>query len=116
MIDRETLNRIGTMNKRPSKKQLRAQLNQDVTDFLSHGGEVNEFQRGRSGLENGHLDERRAGVDQPKQTRPLLDSEMQAVDARKKPKAATKPPSSNRPKKKIIYDDFGEPVREVWVD
>jgi hypothetical protein len=40
---------------------------------------------------------------------------VSALDNRKKPKkpeAAKK--ASKRPKKKIIYDDFGEPLREVW--
>jgi hypothetical protein len=42
---------------------------------------------------------------------------VSALDSRKKKKAPPKPAKvSKSPKKKIIYDDFGEPVREVWAD
>ena len=105
------------MNRRPTKKQLRQQLNQDMEDYLSHGGEVVSAQRGESALVNGKLDDRRTGFEQPKQERTRLDEQMQAVDARKKPQ---KPENNKgrikRPHKKTIYDDFGEPIREVWVD
>ncbi|MDB4309084.1 hypothetical protein N9913_02120 [Porticoccaceae bacterium] len=42
---------------------------------------------------------------------------VSALDSRKKKKTPPKPVKvSKRPKKKLIYDDFGEPVREVWTD
>ena len=42
---------------------------------------------------------------------------VNALDSRKKKKTPPKPIKvSKRPKKKIIYDDFGEAVREVWTD
>jgi hypothetical protein len=42
---------------------------------------------------------------------------VSALDSRKKKKTPSKPiKASKRPKKKLIYDDFGEPVREVWTD
>jgi len=104
------------MTKRPTKKQLRQQLNQDIEDFLDHGGAVHEFQRGESALINGKLDDRRTGFEQPRQERTPLEAEMQAVDARKKPVKPSSEKKSHRPRKKVIYDDFGEPVREVWLD
>lgn len=104
------------MNKRPTKKQLRQQLSQDIEDFLDHGGAVHEFERGESGLINGRLDDRRTGFEQPKQERTPLQAEMQAVDARKKPDKSSSVKTTSRPRKKIIYDDFGEPIREVWLD
>ena len=104
------------MTKRPTKKQLRQQLNQDIDDFLDQGGAVHEFQRGESGLINGKLDDRRTGFEQPRQERTPLQAEMQAVESRKKPVKSSSSKTTSKPRKKVIYDDFGEPVREVWVD
>lgn len=104
------------MNKRPTKREIRQQMNNEVDQYLGQGGEVREFQRGESGLVNGKLDDRSSGFEQGKQQRTPLLEELKAVDDRKKPTSNTAPPKSNRPRKKIIYDDFGEPVREIWID
>jgi len=37
-------------------------------------------------------------------------------DARRKPQKKTTAKRSSGPKKKVIYDDFGEPLRVVWED
>jgi hypothetical protein len=53
----------------------------------------------------------------PRQTRTYINDVISALDRRKNKKPllnSSKP--INRPKKKIIYDDFGEPIREVWSD
>jgi len=103
------------MNKRPTKREIRQQMTNEVDQYLNQGGEVREFQRGESGLINGKIDDRSSGFEQGKQQRTPLLEELKAVDDRKKP-ASSPSPKSNRPRKKIIYDDFGEPVREVWID
>jgi hypothetical protein len=104
------------MNKRPTKREIRQQMNSEVDKYLDTGGEVREFQRGESGLINGRIDDRSSGFEQGKQQRTPLLEELKAVDDRKKPASSTGPAKVSRPRKKIIYDDFGEPVREVWVD
>lgn len=104
------------MNKRPTKREIRQQMTNEVDQYLNQGGEVREFQRGESGLVNGKIDDRSSGFEQGKQQRTPLLEELKAVDDRKKPASSPSPPKSNRPRKKIIYDDFGEPVREVWID
>jgi hypothetical protein len=103
------------MNKRPTKREIRQQMNNEVDQYLTKGGEVREFQRGESGLVNGKIDDRSSGFEQGKQQRTPLIDELKAVDDRKKPANAT-PVKSNRPRKKIIYDDFGEAVREIWIE
>jgi hypothetical protein len=103
------------MNKRPTKREIRQQMNNEVDQYLTKGGEVREFQRGESGLVNGKIDDRSSGFEQGKQQRTPLVDELKAVDDRKKTANAT-PPKNNRPRKKIIYDDFGEAVREIWID
>jgi hypothetical protein len=104
------------MNKRPTKREIRQQMSSEVDQYLNKGGEVREFQRGESGLINGKIDDRSSGFEQGKQQRTPLIDELKAVDERKKPASTTSPVKTNRPKKKIIYDDFGEPVREVWIE
>lgn len=104
------------MNKRPTKREIRQQMDNEVDQYLNKGGEVREFQRGESGLVNGKLNDRSSGFEQGKQKRTPLIDELKAVDERKKPASSATPVKSSRPKKKIIYDDFGEPIREVWIE
>ena len=104
------------MNKRPTKREIRQQVDNEVDQYLNKGGEVREFQRGESGLVNGKLNDRSSGFEQGKQKRTPLIDELKAVDERKKPASSATPVKSSRPKKKIIYDDFGEPIREVWIE
>jgi hypothetical protein len=104
------------MNKRPTKREIRQQMNNEVEQYLDQGGEVRAFQRGESGLVNGKIDDRSSGFEQGKQQRTPLMEELKAVDERKKSANSTGPVKPRRPTKKIIYDDFGEPIREIWVD
>lgn len=103
------------MHKRPTKREIRQQMQQEVSQYLTEGGEVQEFQRGESGLVNGKLDDRSSGFEQGKQQRTPLSDVLNTVDERKK-SGNPAPVKPRRPQKKIIYDDFGEPIREVWVD
>ncbi len=104
------------MHKRPTKREIRQQMQSEIESFLDQGGAVHEFQRGESGLINGKIDDRSSGFEQGKQTRTPLVDELKAVDERKKSGSAPAPAKPSRPRKKIIYDDFGEPIREVWID
>lgn len=111
------------MTKRPSKKELREQLNRDTSEFLQHGGCVNEVQRGVSGLINGRYDESSIAFEQ-KQDRTPVSEVLNTIDERREQMkeakrsqrsgASSPSHSTKRPKKKIIYDDFGEPLRVVW--
>lgn len=103
------------MKKRPTKRELRRQLNDEIESYLNNGGVVHEFNRGESGLTDGRYSSQNPVFDQPKQERTDLKDVMQTLDARKSPakKSPEKPPE---PKMKVIYDDFGEPVRTVWSD
>lgn len=104
------------MHKRPTKREIRQQMQQEIEHYLDQGGQVHEFQRGESGLINGKLDDRSTGFEQGKQTRTSLTEVLNTVDQRKKSGNAPLISKPSRPKKKIIYDDFGEPIREVWVE
>ena len=104
------------MHKRPTKREIRQQMQQEVSQYLTTGGEVQEFQRGESGLVNGKLDDRSSGFEQGKQQRTPLSDVLNTVDERKKSTTPAVPVKPRRPYKKIIYDDFGEPIREIWIE
>ncbi len=104
------------MHKRPTKREIRQQMEQEISQYLTEGGEVKEFQRGESGLINGKLNDRSSGFGQGKQQRTPLNDVLNTVDERKKSGNTSPVDKPRRPHKKIIYDDFGEPIREVWVE
>lgn len=104
------------MNKRLTKRQIHQQMKQEIAQFLDEGGEVHEFQNGESGLVNGKIDNRSNGFEQGKQQRTPLNQVLNALDERKKTDTTPVTKAPRRPYKKIIYDDFGEPIREVWIE
>jgi len=104
------------MHKRPTKREIRQEMDNEVEKYLNKGGAVREFERGETGLLNGKIDERSTGFEQGKQERTPLTDVLNTVDERKKSTHKVAPVQNKRPRKKIIYDDFGEAVREIWVD
>lgn len=105
------------MNKRPTKSQTRKELELKTQEFLNNGGTVKEVDSGASGLEDGAYHRNSFVFGHPKQERTPVPEALNAIDARRRSK--TEKPTlthSKRPRKKIIYDDFGEPVREIWVE
>ena len=99
-----------------SKQSLRRELRRKTEEFLSRGGEIKQHNAGETGEPADRPRARSVFVSaQPRQTRTYVNHAVNALDNRKKSKTAepVKKPSK-RPKKKIIYDDFGEPLREVW--
>ncbi len=96
-----------------------------MESFLKKGGAVENVPRGLSGRDTG------VGVLRPNQFVPgekntaakedqlPLNDVIKSIEARRKAKpAAAKKPSNmpKKPKKIMIYDDFGEPLRWQWVD
>ena len=103
--------------KRPTKSELRAQLAAETEAYLANGGEVVEVPRGATALENGKMLHTSPfqPSETPQQRTPAGDA-LAAIDARKKAKRPEKPKHRSRaPKKQVIYDDFGEPLRVVWI-
>ncbi len=105
------------MNKRPSKADIRKELERQIQDYVRDGGEIKRVRQGESGVEDGAAFHPPFSDGRPTQTRtPALDV-LAAIDARRKQgKQKTKPTHRQKPRKKVIYDDFGEPLREVWVE
>ena len=107
------------MQKPPSKADLRRELETQLERFLHDGKEVQQIPKGVSGKETG------ANFQKPMQwqmeksegERTYLPEVVQRLDQRKhsKPVAPSRH-ARKRPKKKLIYDDFGEPLRWVWIE
>ncbi|WP_430459672.1 hypothetical protein ACQUQU_10690 [Thalassolituus sp. LLYu03] len=106
------------MQKRPTKRDIRNQLDQEVQDFLQSGGRVSEVARGVSGLMHGRYVDSTLTFDKPKEERTPLTDVLKTIDQRREAKKQPAKPvqRTRRPQKKVIYDDFGEPLRIVWED
>lgn len=98
-----------------SKAQLRRELDREFDRYLREGGQVHEIPRGVSGRNpvDGPLSKAPYVGPGERGQREYLTDVIAGIEARRKPVA---PPKhvARRPRKKIIYDDFGEPIRWVW--
>ncbi|MCB1688789.1 MAG: hypothetical protein KDI33_09900 [Halioglobus sp.] len=109
------------MKKPLSKADIREELDEEIERFLKQGGSVDEIPRGISGKNPGDPPiflNRRLFIE-PKAPRTLVPEVVAAIEARRKEKYRRKPePKSRLPRqrRKIIYDDFGEPLRRVWTE
>ena len=110
------------VKKLPTKDDLRAQLERATRDYLADGGEVNEVPRGVSGSDPMKADSFRSSrvFNQPSTPRTFVPEVIAAIEARRaqRPKKRPAKKRSRLPQKRrrTIYDDFGEPLRKVWVD
>lgn len=104
------------MKKLPSKAQLRAELQQQVEDYLCHGGEVRKIPTGVSGRIDPLKSLPTPIFDQPKSERTPVTEVLAALEKRRSKKPQPKTSSKPKPREKVVYDDFGEPLRKVWVD
>lgn len=107
------------VDKPPSKADIRAAIEQQVRDYLQDGGKVNPVARGISGRENAlqPLDTRHVSFNRKPQSRTYLTDVVAQIDARRNSKStASTTKSPRRPRKRMVYDDFGEPLRWEWVD
>lgn len=111
------------MLKKPvSKAQLREELERETERFLEHGGQVENVPRGLSGKDPSEPPlflNRRLFVE-PRTPRTLVPEVVAAIESRRQARLKRTPaPRRSRmpkPRRKVIYDDFGEPLRKVWVE
>ena len=103
------------MFNKKTKAEIRAELQKEVQDFLSSGGEVKQIPRGQSGVPNGGLIRPVFNDGKPREERTPGSDVLKDIDARRLAKEHPKLlKKARKPQRKIIYDDFGEPIREVW--
>lgn len=106
------------MNNGISKNFIRRELRKKTEEFLGKGGEIKKCQIGETGEPADQPRVKSVFVSpSPIKKRTYVNEMVAQLDQRKR-KTAPKPApkASKRPRKKVIYDDFGEPLREVWVD
>lgn len=102
-----------------SKEDIRQTLLKETERFLEKGGSVNEIPQGISGTDprDPPVFLNRRLFLEPKTPRTLVPEVVAAIEARRKNKFRAKPPHKGRlarPRRKIIYDDFGAPLRRIW--
>ncbi len=101
-----------------TKRDLRAELDRQMAEYLQAGGEVKEVAPGVSGREDASgpltpLFTPRASNEE----RTPVNEVVAAVEARRQgqpPK--TQPQPKRQPRKRIVLDDFGQPLRWEWVE
>jgi len=115
---------LGQVNlKKPvSKEDVRAELLQETERFLDRGGEVENIPRGVSGKNPGDPPlflNRRLFIEPPAPRTPIPEV-VAAIEARRGLTMRRRPVAKRsrlpQTRRKIIYDDFGEPLRRVWVE
>ena len=89
-------------------------------EFLARGGRIREVPPGTSGLREGQpVPAFRTFSPATLSRRTPLTEVVASIEARKKSRKnrhARGPARSTGPRRKLIRDDFGEPLRWVWVD
>ena len=102
-----------------SKKSIRKEILAKTQDYLSSGGSIEEVSLGESGQNTKEPRVRPAiKIDESSENKIYLTDVIATIDARKVKtiKSITLTENHSGRHKKLIYDDFGEPLREVWVD
>lgn len=107
------------MKKPITKAQIRKQIDQQISSYLTKGGDVEQVPRGISGRNPGDppLKPNNSFFSQPKENRTYLNEVVATLDLRRQQKnQPLKPAKSKQSRmvKKIIYDDFGEALRWKW--
>ena len=114
--------RQALVRKPVTKADIRDQLQRATENFLREGGEVREIPAGASGKnpEDPPVFLNRRLFIEPRAPRTLVPEVVAAIEARRRTRPARKPQRKlsrlPQPRRKTIYDDFGEPLRRVWVD
>lgn len=97
-----------------TRRELHAELQAQINAFLTQGGAVNEVPRGLSGRPHANGPLMSIFEGQSHEDRTPLPEVVAAIEARKKPQLHK--PHKPRPRKKVILDDFGQPLRWEWVE
>lgn len=104
------------MKKLPTKKDLRNELDQQIADFLDQGGAVDKVEKGISRYNNAIPPAFNQSFSGPAQKRTFINDVVNNLDQRKQANKKSSGEKPKKPKRVLLYDDFGEPLRWVWQD
>jgi hypothetical protein len=97
-----------------TKREIREEMDRQLRDYLERGGAVKEVPQGMSGREDNRPPSVNIFHGQTPEQRTLLPEVVAAIEARRRPfQFKTRKP---RPRKRVILDDFGQPLRWEWVE
>lgn len=99
-----------------TKAQVRDEIEKQIEDYLLRGGAVAQIARGESGRDVTTQPPAPVAFDSPKAERTPVNDVVAAIESRRKPKPMPKAPRTKQPRKKVILDDFGQPLRWEWVE
>lgn len=102
----------------PKKSDLRKQIAELTEAYVRRGGEVQKIPRGISGRDaaEGPLRPTTFQTGQPARDATPLTDVVKTIEARRKARSVKLKPAKPKPRRKLIYDDFGEPLRWTWVE
>lgn len=100
-----------------SKAQERLEIERQIDHYLQHGGKVHCVEPGVSGREMGVYQKISPVTfrQSPAPRTPLVE-EVRAIEARRKRSGAPLKARPKGPRRVLIKDDFGEPLRWSWRD
>ena len=110
------------MEQESNKQDLREEIQRQVENFIDQGGEVESVARGASGRDPSapplrHL---RSFEQRPKEPRTPVPEVVAAIELRRqqarKPVTRPKREKRRKPVRRLVYDEFGEPLRYEWRD
>ena len=107
------------INKPKSKHQLREEIARQTQQFLGAGQQVAEIPKGVSSRDEAAapLRPEKWHMEKSNGDRTYVPEVIEALEQRKQNKVVSKTSKRvKKPRKRLIYDDFGEPLRWVWVD
>lgn len=97
-----------------TKAQIRLELEQEISRYLSQGGQVESIPTGLSGNESNKNIFSQTTHFEPKKDRTPVTDVVKELEARKQQKKSQPTRNNKKPRKILIKDDFGEPIRWVW--
>ena len=96
-----------------TKADIRAEIDNQISDYLAHGGRVSQCRPGESGRDGNYPLSKPPQLERNEQARTPVLSEIRAIEARRQQNRPEKKPRKPRKveKKSLLTDDFGEPLR-----
>ncbi|MFN3712665.1 MAG: hypothetical protein ACK4SX_03280 [Alcanivoracaceae bacterium] len=100
------------------KDQLREKLRRQTEEFIARGGHIERVAPGVSGRGDALRPPPATHFSNgPRPTRTPVPEVVAAIELRRQQKSLKRKISGRaRPRRKLVYDDFGEPLRWEWVD